>query len=244
MKKAPVRLLVTWLFAFSLVALIVSSCKHEVPVPVVEDDDDGNGGGGGGNSNLPCDSDSVYFSMQILPILQSNCGMSGCHDAGTASDGVVLTSYASVMNSGIVTPFNISNSDLYEVLVETDPDKRMPPNGPLPANQIQLIQAWIQQGALNKFCDGGCDTLNVTYSGTIRPLLQTKCQGCHQGSSGGGGVDLSTYTGVASAVFSGRLMGSVEHLSGFSPMPKNGAKLPDCDLAKLRIWVNAGYPNN
>jgi hypothetical protein len=242
MKNSTVHLLTLLIAVFSVVAT-VSSCKHEIPSPAVNDDD-GNGTGGGGNNSVPCDSDSVYFSMQILPILQSNCAMTGCHDAGTASDGVVLTSYSSVMNSGIVTPGDPGNSDLYEVLTETDPDKLMPPNGALPWAQIQLIQTWIQQGTRNLTCDGGCDTSAVTYSGVIRPLIQTKCQGCHTGSGAGGGWDLSTYQGVATVALNGKLMGSVQHLAGFSAMPKGGAKLPNCDIAKFRIWVSAGYPNN
>src|SRR3954469_10807401 len=40
-----------------------------------------------------CKTDSVTFSGTISPILQSNCTLSGCHDA-TASGGVMLTSYA------------------------------------------------------------------------------------------------------------------------------------------------------
>lgn len=242
MKKSSIHLFNLLLVAFT-VGVTVSACKHEIPTPLVSDDDD-NGTGGGGNNSVPCDSDSVYFNMQILPILQSNCAMTGCHDAGTASDGVVLTSYASVMSSGIVSAGNPGNSDLYEAITETDPDKLMPPNGALPGAQIQLIQTWIQQGARNLSCDGGCDTSAVTYSGVIRPLIQNKCQGCHSSSSPGGGWDLSTYQGVSTVALNGKLMGSIQHLGGFSAMPKGFPKLPDCDIAKFRIWVNAGYPNN
>ncbi|MFM9055717.1 MAG: hypothetical protein ACKOQY_03390 [Bacteroidota bacterium] len=119
-----------------------------------------------------------------------------------------------------------------------------PPAQPLSAAELDIIERWIQQGALNVTCGENCDTSSVTYSGVIRTLIQTKCQGCHTGSGAGGGWDLSTYQGVATVALNGKLMGSVQHLAGFSAMPKGGAKLPDCDIAKFRIWVSAGYPNN
>ncbi|MBK7886356.1 MAG: hypothetical protein IPJ86_03360 [Bacteroidetes bacterium] len=64
------------------------------------------------------------------------------------------------------------------------------------------------------------------------------------GSSPGGGVDLSNYAGVSGAAFDGSLLGSVEHAAGWDAMPKNSARLPDCEIIQIRKWVNAGAPNN
>jgi len=245
MKKSSVRLFFMLLAVAAMISVVVSSCKHEVPTPAT--DNSGNGGnGGGGNNTNPCDSDSVYFAMQILPLFQSNCAMSGCHSASNPQDGVNLTSYQAVMNSGVISAGSPGNSDLYEAITETDPDKIMPPppRTPLTSQQIQMIQTWIQQGARNLYCDGGCDTTNVTWTNTIRPLINLKCVGCHQGASPGGNYDLSTHAGVAAVAANGKLMGAVRHLSGFSAMPKNQAKLPQCDIDKLQIWVNDGAPNN
>lgn len=222
--------------------LLAASCKHEVPEPVAG----GGTGGGGGTSSVPCDSDSVYFNQQILPMLVSNCSMNGCHNAASHADGVVLTSYSEVMNSDVVEAGDPGSSDLMDVITTGNPSDRMPPPpaAPLSAQQIQLIQTWIAQGAQNLSCSGICDTSNVTWSATIRPIIQAKCQGCHQGGAPGGGVDLSNYAGVSGAAFDGSLVGSVDHLPGWSAMPKNSPKLSDCDIAKIKIWVNAGAPNN
>ena len=75
--------------------------------------------------------------------------MSGCHDDGSHQDGVVLTSYEKVMATADVRPGRPDNSDLYEVLIETDPDKKMPrpPRNPLTNTQIGQIKKWIEQGA-------------------------------------------------------------------------------------------------
>jgi len=171
--------------------------------------------------------------------------MDGCHSNGSASDGVILTSYQAVMNSGIVTPGNPDDSDLYEVLMESDPDDRMPPNGPLSSEQIQLIRTWIAQGAQDLYCDDstGCDTLNVTWLTSIKPIITGNCEGCHVYPSPGGGILLDSYSAVQTIALNGKLTGVVEHLPGYSSMPKGG-KLGDCDIAKIRIWVNAGAPNN
>lgn len=234
--------------------LLITSCKHELL------EDPGNGGG----TNPPdttivyppdttsgdtCDPNLIYFELEVLPILQSNCAFSGCHDAASAQDGVILTDYANVMSTAKVRPFDLSDSELYEVLVDSDPDDRMPPppsNG-LSAAQINLIAQWILQGADNLTCDpnsSGCDTTDVRYSTTIKPIMQLKCTGCHSGGSPSAGLDLTTYASMAAIALNGKLIGVVDHLPGYSPMPKGGNKLPECEVSQIRAWIQAGAPNN
>jgi mono/diheme cytochrome c family protein len=89
-----------------------------------------------------------------------------------------------------------------------------------------------------------CDTSDVSYTAEILPLLQANCTGCHSGSAPSGNVNLEGHANVVAAANSGRLYGTIAHLSGFSPMPKGGSKLPNCQIVKLRAWINAGSPNN
>ena len=93
-----------------------------------------------------------------------------------------------------------------------------------------------------------CDTLNVTYSKSVQPIIQTWCLGCHsnqQVSEGaGGGNHLEGYANLRVFALNGRLVGAVEHLPGYSPMPKYGNKLNDCDVSTIRIWVQKGALNN
>ena len=200
-----------------------------------------------GPGGIPCDPDTVYFQNTILPLLQSSCGIIGCHDPGTASDGIVLTSYQSIMESNVVDPGDPSGSDLYEVLVESDPDKRMPPppRSPLTPEQITSVFKWIEQGALNNHCDEiECDTVNVTFSQTVWPIIQGSCYGCHSGTTPQGGINLSNYDNVVAVANSGRLMGAIRHEAGFSPMPQNGAQLSDCKITQIQKWIDDGTPNN
>jgi hypothetical protein len=170
--------------------------------------------------------------------------MSGCHDATTRADGVDLTSYAKIMN--YVRAGSATRSELYEVIIDTDPDDRMPPppRSPLPAAQIAKIQKWINQGARNNSCTSGCDTTQFTYNAVIKPMMDNKCAGCHKAGSLGGNVDLSTYTGTRIVALNGKLVGSIMHQTGYSPMPKNMAKLSDCEITQVRKWVTAGSLNN
>lgn len=238
---------------FSLCAIVlVISCQHQPDtLPGNGSGGGGTGGGGtggsgGGGTSNPCDPNIVYFQQQVLPVLISNCAMSGCHDDVSRQDGVILTSYERVMATADVRPGRPDNSDLYEVLVETDPDKRMPrpPRSPLQQSQISLIRKWIEQGALNLTCQPDCDTTQFTYSGTIKTIIVNNCQGCHSGTAAQGGIDLSTYPGLKLKIDDGRFWGAINHQPGFSAMPKNGNKLSECQITQIRKWIEAGSPNN
>ena len=233
-----------YLILMSVLLLFVYSCKHMAGELI--DNGTGNGGAGGGSSSTPCDPSKIYFQQQVLPILVSNCAMSGCHDDVTRKEGVVLTSYQKVMATGDINPGNAGGSKLYKVIVETDPGDRMPPppQNPLTQQQIQIISTWIQQGAKDLVCASMCDSSVFTYSAAILPVIQNKCQGCHSGTNAQGSIDLSSYTLVKAKVADGKLWGSINHQTGFSPMPKNGAKLTDCELSQFQKWIAAGAPNN
>lgn len=92
---------------------------------------------------------------------------------------------------------------------------------------------------------GGCDTTNVTYSGTIEPIIHASCAtaGCHFDASVTG-IDLFHYSGVAAMANSGKLVSAITHNGQASPMPKGMPKLDDCKIAKIVKWVNSGAPNN
>ncbi|MBU8892984.1 MAG: hypothetical protein KOO66_09410 [Bacteroidales bacterium] len=92
-----------------------------------------------------------------------------------------------------------------------------------------------------------CDTLNITYSGTISPILTLQCLSCHSSSAAsayGGGIRLEDYSDVKIYVDNGKLWGSVSHSSGFSPMPKEAGKMAGCKITQFEIWINSGAANN
>jgi len=231
------------------VGLLFPSCKHDSmfnvdPIPT---DTTGTGGNNGGGSGVLCDADTTYFANQILPMLISNCTESGCHNAQDHEEGVVLTSYQSLMSTvEHVTRTDWDNNDLIEVLTEDDPDKRMPyGKPPLSQAQIDLIKRWVQQGALNNGCNenaGQCDVTNVKFSTFVQPLIQARCQGCHSGSAPQGGLNLVGHANVKTVADNGKLYDLVTRTTNW--MPKGGQKLDDCTTMKLKAWIDAGAPNN
>lgn len=92
-----------------------------------------------------------------------------------------------------------------------------------------------------------CDTLNITLSNTVEPILSENCYSCHSNSNSGtfgAGINLETYSELMELVHSGRLTGAITHSPGFSAMPQGGEKLDDCSISKIRAWINSGALNN
>ena len=89
-----------------------------------------------------------------------------------------------------------------------------------------------------------CDSLAVSFSGSVAPLLQQRCVSCHNASLRNGNVSLESYAQVQRVATDGRLMGVITHAQGYPPMPQNGPKLSACEIARIRQWVRSGMPNN
>ena len=156
-----------------------------------------------------------------------------------------MTDYNSIMQTADVRPFDPEGSDLYEVIIDSDPDKRMPPPpaSPLTQENIDMIYKWINQGAQNLFCDEEeCDTLDVIYSIHIEGIVQKHCLGCHSDNNPLGGLSLQNYNDVVAIANDGRFLGAVRHENGYSPMPKNAAMLSDCKIRQIEIWIENGTP--
>lgn len=240
---------------FLVLAASLGSCKHEpflaedddiTPIDTTANDDQIDTTG----SQQPCDPEVVYFQLQILPILQSNCAISGCHDAATAEEKIILDSYANVMASDVVKAGDPSDSDLYEVLTEDDADKRMPPppRNRLNEDQIKWIADWISQGADNLECDseanGGCNTTDVSFAVEVGPVITNYCQGCHNATTPSGGVKLNGYENIKPVAQSGRLVGVISWQQGYPKMPQGGDQLSQCTIDQISAWVADGAKNN
>ena len=89
-----------------------------------------------------------------------------------------------------------------------------------------------------------CDTANVRYSTVIINILRNNCYRCHAGNITVGPFNLDSYAAVQIRAADGELWAAVSHAPGVTPMPKDSPKLSDCDLAKIKKWLDDGYPNN
>lgn len=178
------RLVIAALLFLNLIPFIfVNSCRHE---PY-------------GIESL----DTVCFNTQIMPILQTSCGISGCHGSGSDEGDFEVKDYQSILK--IVKPYNASSSKLYRVITDINSEDFMPPNRPLPLEQRTQIMLWIEQGAKNTIClpddngNGGGDPLNydtICFNQNILPILLSSCgkAGCHDAASHEGDYVLTSYS--------------------------------------------------
>ena len=232
------------IYAGMLVALsciFSPSCKHELDYPDVNPNPTDTTGNPIDTTTPPPLDTMVCFESEILPLFVSNCAMSGCHDALTQAEEIQLTSYGTIRPE--VSPFHPNSGDVMESIL----DGSMPPNpySNLTSSQITLIQQWINQGAQNTTnCANTCDSTAFKYAADIAPIMSTFCNGCHGGSFPSAGINTSTWSGLQASVTNGSLLGSVQHASGFSAMPKGTAKMDECNITKIRKWIQAGAINN
>jgi hypothetical protein len=183
------------------------------------------------------------FSRDILPVLVSRCASTGCHDATTHQENYIFSSYSTTMTA--VSSGNPDESKLYEVIKFATGENKMPPSGnpQLTFAEIDSIRAWISYGAKNQYCGEVCDTINpVTFSGTIWPVMQTSCTGCHSGASPSGSLTLTNYDNIAAAASNGSLLNSLKG-NGVTKMPLGGS-FSACRIRQFEIWINNGHLNN
>jgi hypothetical protein len=91
-----------------------------------------------------------------------------------------------------------------------------------------------------------CDTNNVSYSKHVQPIIQANCYKCHDDNNAvlfGDNHHLGSYDSLKAHIKEG-LIGNIEHAPNFLPMPKGDKKLNDCDIAKIKAWVNQDTLNN
>jgi len=193
---------------------LFQSCKHEPVYP------------------------NVCFDTQVLPIITSNCSMSGCHDANTAAAHYILTDYSNIMKG--VSPNHPNKSRLYTCL--SGSDNRMPPSQSLTTEQKGIIYSWIEQGAQKTICGtptATCDSINITYTNTMKAFFDSKCATCHNPSGTMTDPTFNTYAGASSyAIDEG--MDLYNKVAGGT---HNGIVLTTCEKAQLKNWIQSGAPN-
>ncbi|WP_437228690.1 DUF1549 domain-containing protein [Planctomicrobium sp. SH661] len=92
----------------------------------------------------------------------------------------------------------------------------------------------------------------ISYQKEVLPILQARCQGCHQPAKRGGGYDMTTFAQLLEAGESGtaaivpgkpdesHLFIQITPVDGKAEMPKNGEPLSADEIAKIRLWIEQG----
>lgn len=87
-----------------------------------------------------------------------------------------------------------------------------------------------------------CDTVGVTWTTDIEPLISTKCATATCHGNGFTAPNLTGYTAVKAQADNGRIRARA--IDGVPSIMPGSGKLPACDLAALDAWLRAGAPNN
>ena len=97
-----------------------------------------------------------------------------------------------------------------------------------------------------------CDTVDMSYTADILPILDAACLTCHNATSAGvlgGGNNLEGFDNLTTFITPGDaensiLYASVAWIPGTSFMPKSAEQLSACDIAKIKSWITNGATNN
>jgi uncharacterized membrane protein len=209
---------------------------------------------GSSNTGNTDQTDSICFSQNILPLLQSSCAVAGCHDQTTHKEGLNLSSYSTLMsNSESIKPYNPSGSKVYKAMITTSGEDVMPPypRTRLTSVQTEIFRKWIAQGALNSNCPSStCDTSGtISFSTKVWPIIQNYCLGCHNTNAASGNINLNGYSNVTAVAGTMRsnislLSGVINQKAGFIAMPPYGTKLDVCKIRTIELWIEQGKLNN
>jgi len=194
--------------------------------------------------------DTVCFNTQVMPLLQTSCGITGCH--GGSEEDFKVTDYQSVIR--YVTPGDPRNSNLYKVITDINGENMMPPDMPLTRQQRTIIQVWISQGALETSCsdtsghggNGGSDS--ICFVQHILPIFSSGCgtTGCHDAISHNDGYILTDYASIIKkgiVPFSANSSEIIEVVTEdgedrMPPAPRS--PLSESQISALRKWINDG----
>lgn len=89
-----------------------------------------------------------------------------------------------------------------------------------------------------------CDTTDLTWDDDIADIMNKNCVQCHGPVTSYNKVRHDSYASEMVVVKDGRLKGVINHLPGYSKMPKDRGKLPACELLKINTWIENGAPEN
>lgn len=95
----------------------------------------------------------------------------------------------------------------------------------------------------------------VTYQLDVLPILKANCYRCHSvdkyQASSSGTLNMEKFSELQAYTQSGSghdgiptLLGNIRHDPGFVPMPYDGGKLADCEIAIIKAWIDQGAPQN
>ena len=92
-----------------------------------------------------------------------------------------------------------------------------------------------------------CDTNYVSFEMHILPIVTSHCTACHSGPNSSDGLVLETYAQIKSSALEQGSNGMINRIirpeGSVGSMPQN-YRLEDCQIEKIKVWVEEGAQNN
>lgn len=92
-----------------------------------------------------------------------------------------------------------------------------------------------------------CDTVGMKFKADVLPILTDNCFSCHSAQtylSSGSNLNYEDFGTLEMEVTNGNLLNAIQHTGSVTPMPLNLPQLSDCEINKIRDWINNGAQNN
>ena len=206
----------------------------------------------------PVDANYDSISANIFQI-----GCVSCHNPTGKASKVNLMDYTALLagsdDSTWVVPGNPALSQLYVDITKTSPGNppddgaRMPPfstGAGLSQVQINVIQAWIQNGAPEH-----APTITPTFSSIVTNIFEPHCASCHNPNSNiGKKVDIMTYANLTTPTQKWVVAGHPESSAlytdvaakakGRMPPTHAGPALTSDEIEIIQSWIQSGAQNN
>ena len=112
---------------------------------------------------------------------------------------------------------------------------------------IFLVVSCAYENENDLFNEISCDTLDVQFERDILPIFAYNCQSCHGGPSPSVYLSLETYDQIVERINAPGISGilnRIERNEGDILLMPQGYKLQNCEINKIKSWINQGYLNN
>ncbi len=194
-------------------------------------------------TTLPA-AEIISWETGVDRLFTDSCG--ACHTGEEGLGGLDTSSYEAILAGGNtgpgIVPFDPDASVVYTVQLEGGHP------GQFTDEELALVLEWIEGGAPEKASTAGGGTAPTTWDGAWASTMAESCGACHTGSSGLGGLDLSTYESALAGGNSGPgiVPGDREASTVYSRQLEGGhpGQLTDGQVADLGTWIDAGAPEN
>lgn len=206
-------------------------------------------------------AEKIEFNTQVKPLLEGAC--THCHGSKEDKGDFRMHTLEDIKkgneNGPGLVPGDLKASAIYTtLLLDVEDDMVMPPKkeGILEKSQIEVIKAWIEQGA--EWPAGVVleQTPRIRFEKHIQPILEQNCVSCHNEDkakgdwiittrkeafeSGENAPNIVPFDTKKSAIYSLTTLEADD--DDLMPPKKSGGPLPKEDITYLKLWIEQGAP--